>query len=201
MAVARGALTAMPMCTGDCCVMSSLPPNYLEALVRLAKASDRYLKATGRRAVIVGGAAVSFYTNGQILSGDFDIVTDIDFERFLLLEGFRKDEGPGRFLGGYYHPDIPALGFEFVSGALFDGRSDEDKLLAVSVIDGAEVVFTAVEDLIADRLAQYASSRNRASDMLAQARLLLSIAFDCDRDYLLRWIVEDGGDHAEIEGL
>jgi len=160
--------------------MSSLPPNYLAALAALARASDLYLKATGRRAVIVGGAAVSFYTNGQILSGDFDIVTDIDFERFLLSVGFKKESGPGRFLGGYYHPDIPDLGFEFVSGALFDGRANEDKLLAVP-IEGADVVFAAIEDLIADRLAQYASSRNKAGDMLTQARLLLSLATDCDR--------------------
>jgi hypothetical protein len=181
--------------------MSSLPPNYLDALKLLAKASDSYLKTTGRRAVVVGGAAVSFYTNGQVLSGDFDIVTDIDFERFLLLEGFKKDEGPGRFLGGYYHPDVPGLGFEFVSGALFDGRADHGKLFAVPVIDGAEVVFTAIEDLIADRLAQYASSKNKANDMLLQARLLLALATDYDRTYLIRRINEEGGDPAEIEGM
>jgi hypothetical protein len=151
--------------------------------------------------VIVGGAAVSFYTSGQILSGDFDLVTDISFEQFLLSEGFRKEEGPGRFLGGYYHPDVAGLSVEFVSGPLFDGRADNTRLFVVPVIGDAEVVFTAVEDLIADRLAQYASSKNKAGDMLTQARLLLSLALDCDRTYLIRRIEEEGGDPAEIEDL
>ena len=110
---------------------SSLPPDYWTALALLAKASSRYFSATGCRVVIVGGAAISFYTQGAVLSGDFDLVADIDFERFLLAEDFRKDGGPGRFLGGYYHPDVPRLGFEFVSGALFDSRAEDDKLLAV----------------------------------------------------------------------
>ncbi len=149
--------------------------------------------------MIVGGAAVSFYTQGQVLSGDFDMVADISFEVFLLAEGFRREAGTRRFLGGYYHPDVLRLGFEFVSGALFDGRADRDKIPAIPVVGDAEVVFPAVEDLIADRLAQYASSRNRAGDMLAQAKLLISLAFDFDRDYLKRRIIEEGGDPAEIE--
>jgi hypothetical protein len=178
--------------------VSSLPPDYWAALTLLARASDRYLKATGRRVVIVGGAAVSFYTQGQVLSGDFDMVTDISFEGFLLAEGFEKESGPNRLLGGYYHPDIPTVGFEFVSGPLFDGRSDRDKILVISVSGDAEVVFPAVEDLIADRLGQYASSRNRARDMLEQAKLLISLAISYDRDYLVRRIIEESGDPAEI---
>ena len=93
---------------------SSLPADYWAALALLAKASSRYWQATGRRIVIVGGAAVSFYTQGQILSGDFDMIADIDFEPWLLVEGFRKEDQPGRLLKGDYHPDVPGLGFEFV---------------------------------------------------------------------------------------
>jgi hypothetical protein len=178
--------------------MSSLPPSYWKALELLAKASDGYHKSTGRHVVIVGGAAVSFYTQGQVLSGDFDMVADIGFERFLLAEGFEKDVGPGKFLGSYFHPEVEHLGFEFVSGALFDGKSDWDKVVAVPVTDETEVVFPAVEDLIADRLGQYAGSKNRARDMLDQARLMLSLASECDRVYLRRRIIEETGDPAEI---
>ena len=178
--------------------MSSLPPDYWTALALLAAASDSYLKATGRRVVIVGGAAVSFYTQGQVLSGDFDMVADVAFERFMVAEGFKKEEGSDRFLGGYYHPDVPRLGFELVSGALFDGRSARDKILVVPVSGDAEVVFPAIEDLIADRLGQYASSGNKASDMLGQARLLFSLADEYDRAYLQRRIKEESGDPAEI---
>jgi hypothetical protein len=179
--------------------MSSLPPDYWQALSLLAKASHQYRHATGHRVGIVGGAAVSFYTQGQILSGDFDIVGDTGFEPFLLSEGFRKEDRPGQILRGYYHLEVPRLGFEFVSGALFDGRSDRDRLLAVRVAGDAEVIFPAVEDLIADRLGQYASSGNKDREMLEQARLLLSLASEYDRDYIVRRINEESGDPAEIE--
>lgn len=178
--------------------MSSLPPDFWTALELLAKASSNYFAATGNRVVIVGGAAVSFYTQGAVLSGDFDLVADIGFEHFLLAEGFRKDSGPGQFLGGYHHPAIPRLGFEFVSGALFDGRADDEKLLAVPVIEDAEVVFPAIEDLIADRLGQYASSNNRSEAMRFQALPMFSLASEYDREYLKRRIVEETGDPAVI---
>jgi hypothetical protein len=170
------------------------------ALELLAKASSRYRAETGKYVVIVGGAAVSFYTLGAIYSGDFDMVADIAFERFLFAEGFRKEEGQQRFLKGYHHPDVPRLGFEFVSGSLFDGKSDADKLLAVPIHQSGdpEVLFPAIEDLIADRLGQYASSNNRDDSMLSQAILLFKLAADCDVAYLKRRIVEETGDPSVI---
>jgi hypothetical protein len=179
-------------------LVSSLPRDYWAALALLATASHRYREATGRHVVIVGGAAVSFYTQGRFLSGDFDIVGDIGFEEFLLPEGFRRENRPCRLRRGYYHPDVPRLGFELVSGALFDGRSDRDKLLVAPISGDNEVVFPAVEDLIADRLGQYAASLNRDREMLEQAKIMLSLALDYDRDYLKRRIVEETGDPAEI---
>lgn len=178
--------------------MSSLRPDYWTALELLAKASSHYFHSTGRRVVIVGGAAVAFYTQGAVMSGDFDMVADIDFERFLLAEGFQRDEGPGQFLGGYHHPDVPRLGFAFVSGSLFDGKSDDDKLLAVPVSKGVEVVFPAVEDLIADRLGQYAASTNRSAAMRFQAQLMFDLAGEYDRAYRKRRIIEETGDPAVI---
>ena len=44
---------------------SALPTDLRTLLTLLAKASHRYLKATGCRAVIVGGAAVSFCSQGR----------------------------------------------------------------------------------------------------------------------------------------
>jgi hypothetical protein len=179
--------------------MSSLPPEFREALALLAGASADYREATGHRVVIVGGAAVSFYTQGAILSGDVDMVTDIGFEPFLIARGFVKENRANRLRRGYFHPDLPTLGFEFVSGALFDGRSDRDKLLAVPIGgSGSEVIFPAIEDLIADRLGQYASSKDRDTEMLEQARLLFSLASDYDPTYLKRRITEESGDPAAI---
>jgi hypothetical protein len=178
--------------------VSALPSDYWTALELLAKASSRFHSETGNFVVIVGGAAVSFYTHGAVLSGDFDMVADLGFEPYLLAEGFRKEERQGRLLKGYYHPSVPLLGFEFVSGALFDGKADWDKLLAVPQTDGAEVVFPAIEDLIADRLGQYASSNNKDKTMLSQASLLFELAFECDVAYLKRRIIEETGDPSQI---
>ena len=177
---------------------SSLPPEFWTILGLLAKASDRYHAATGCRAVIVGGAAVAFYTQGQILSGDFDIVADINFEQSLLAEGFQKETGTGKFLGGFFHPYALTLSVELVSGSLFDGKSDSAKLLAFRVIEDADVLFPPIEDMIADRLGQFASSKNKDVTMLHQATLLMKLASDYDRDYLIRRIVEETGDPAVI---
>lgn len=141
---------------------------------------------------------MSFYTQGEILSGDFDLVADVGFEPYLLAEGFIREDRQGRLLRGYYHPSTPRLGFEIVSGALFDGLSDENRITAVSMSDGEEVLFPSVEDLIADRLGQYAASGNRDPGILAQARLMMALAGEVDRDYLRRRIVEETGDPAQV---
>lgn len=55
-------------------------------------------------------------------------------------------------------------------------------------------MFPAIEDPIADRLGQYAPSKNRSEAMRSQALLMFSLASECDRDYLTRWIAEETGD-------
>ncbi len=54
--------------------------------------------------MIVGGAAIAFHTQGKVLSGDFDVVADIDFEAALLAEGFCEEHRNGHLVRGYYHP-------------------------------------------------------------------------------------------------
>jgi hypothetical protein len=134
--------------------------------------------------VIVGGAAVSFYTQGLILSGDFNLVAATALEPFLLAEGFLIEDRPGRLRRGYYHPKTPRYGFELVSGALFDGRCDTARMQVFRLAAEADVTLPPVEDLIADRLGQFAASNNRDREMVDQARLLLKLARDIDRDYL-----------------
>ena len=175
--------------------MAGLPDDYFEALELLARAGARHRRETGLRVVIVGGAAAAFHTQGAILSGDFDIVADIGFETALLAEGFRREDRAGRMLRGYYHPRLPRLGFELVSGALFDGRSGRDRCLRVIIRSGVEVIFPAVEDMIADRLGQFAANQGDPA-MLHQARLLFHLASSIDEAYLSRRVAEEGGDLA-----
>jgi len=76
----------------------------------------------------------------------------------------------------YLHPDVPRIGFLLVSGALFDGNTDRARLLPVSLGLGAEVTLPPIEDMIADRLGQFAASKGLSRDMRLQAALLGSVS-------------------------
>jgi hypothetical protein len=134
--------------------------------------------------VIVGGAAVEFYTGGAVATGDFDIVAaaDNELEQSLLEQGFLRPRARGALMRGFIHPDL-AFGVELVSGALFDGRADRGRLWEVEIGDG-HVLFAAPEDLIADRLAQYLSSPAGVPEMLLQAAIDLAACSALDNDYL-----------------
>jgi hypothetical protein len=81
---------------------------FTEALGLLAVACDRMVGRAHKRPVIVGGAAVEFYTGSAVVSGDFDFVTDAQgaFEEILIELGFRREDRVGRLLRGLYHPDL-----------------------------------------------------------------------------------------------
>ena len=80
-----------------------------------------------------------------------------------------------------------------------DGNVDRDHILLVEdVAPGLSFAIIAVEDLIADRMGQYASGMAR--DRLDQARLLYRLNPDVDAVYLDRRIREESfGDHGMPE--
>jgi hypothetical protein len=154
--------------------------------------------------VIVGGSAVEFYTGGAITSGDFDLVAARDdiVGEALVEVGFRREDRRGVRLGGFYHPES-LIGVEFVTGPLFEGRTDVGRLQLVVVDEAsdARVIFPPPEDLIADRLGRHASDPKGRDDMLEQARLLASLAEDLDLAYLRRRVAEEGADPALLDQL
>ena len=83
-----------------------------------------------------------------------------------------------------------------------DGNIDAKRLLLIEdIAPGAAFVILSVEDLIADRMGQYASGTAR--DRFDQARILLQLHPDADRGYLDRRIREETfGDHGieDVEG-
>ncbi len=103
--------------------------------------------------------------------------------------GFRKEDRPGHLLRGLYHPTL-RIGVEIVSGSLFDGRTDRTRLLMVD-IDGHTLALPPVEDLIADRMGQYASDERGRSDMLQQAVALFRLVRGTDDAYLDKRIREE----------
>lgn len=167
-------------------------PEFTAALRLLAEA---FAAAEGRgadRPVIVGGAAVEFHTGGGIQSADFDLVSvrdDILAEE-LETRGFKRKHQIS--LHGLYHPDLLMV-VDFVSGRLFGGRTDRQRLVLVDVdpARGTCVAFPPIEDMIADRLGQHESEPGGRPDMLEQARLLFILAGDIDKAYLEKRVGEE----------
>jgi hypothetical protein len=171
-------------------------PEFEAALRLLARMSEEMAEAGHSRPVLVGGAAVEYYSASAINTGDFDLCTPRQqaFETIMQRHGFVRPSGPGKATRGWMHPEL-ALGFEIVASVPMDGSVDRDHILLLEDFsDEGAIAIIAVEDLIADRMGQYASGS--APDMLAQARGLLLLHPEVDMAYLdCRIRFETGGDY------
>jgi hypothetical protein len=146
-----------------------LPENFMRAMDLLGQVCLEYRNASGGdNAWLVGGASVVILTDGAFHSGDFDLVASDAalFREILLRHGFHDERGQGRpgamLHVGWMHPDHPDLRWQLVTGPLFDGRSDPSRRIAIALRPGSELILPAVEDLIADRLGQFAARTERA---------------------------------------
>lgn len=183
--------------------MATYRPQFEAALRIFAEISEAMARSGLSRPVLVGGAAVEFYTLSAINTGDFDLCSPIQprLEAELQRHGFIRPSGPGKATRGWIHPQL-GLGFEVVGSTPLDGQADRDRFLLVEGF-APDAAFTviAVEDLIADRMGQYASGS--ALEMLGQARALLRLHPDVDMAYLDRRIrFETAGDFGaqDVEG-
>ncbi|WP_240502244.1 hypothetical protein [Sphingomonas panacis] len=150
--------------------------------------------------IVVGGAAVELYSRSAVMTGDFDISTarQAVFEEALQALGFVRPSGAGKLTRGWLHPDLQ-LGFEVVASNLFDGLADRERLLIVNLDDDGTAAFVSIEDMIADRVAQFASGS--APEMLEQARALLALHSHVDRSYLSRRIFEETAGDYDLESF
>ena len=160
-------------------------PEFVEALRLIGSAMEEVRAANLQCPVLVGGAALQLWTTGRYVSGDFDLVgvDPTPMEVALIARGFRREDRPGHLMRGLYHP-ILDLGVEFVSGRLFDGNADAERLRLVTVGPGSRVLVIPVEDVIADRLGQYVANSGGSRALLRQAMLAWSLAVEIDRPYL-----------------
>jgi hypothetical protein len=170
-------------------------PEFEAALRLLARISRSMDEAGHRPPVLVGGAAVEIYTRGAVTTGDFDLacgrqdVLEAEMQR----EGFIRPSGPGMATRGWIHPELK-LGFECVSATLLDGLADRSMVQVLDLGEDGDIAVIAPEDVIADRMGQYASGS--APDMLAQARALFAFCEHLDLSYMERRISEEtGGDY------
>lgn len=172
-----------------------------EAALRLFARASEAMKARGfLTPVLVGGAAVEIYSNSAVTTGDFDIVTarQPEFEEELRRCGFIRPSGPGKLTRGWMHPEL-SLGFEVVADRLLDGNADRGRVRLIDLGADGEAAIVSVEDMIADRMGQYASGT--APEMLEQARRLFALHADADLNYMERRIREESADDYGVADL
>lgn len=179
----------------------ALPADFVAVLSLLGQVFEEYQKLSGSRAILVGGAAVSLFTKGAYISGDLDVLAGVNdaFDLALATYGFRKEDRKGRLMKGYYHPSCPRYGIDWVSGAYFDGLADPQRVKVVVMAPGSKLNVAPVEDLIADRLAQYAQAPGDTRP-LKQAKLLKRLGGKLDMVYLTKRLADEGGDISLIDG-
>ena len=163
--------------------MSGWRKDFTDALEILASVSAAMDRLGLDPPILVGGGAVELYTQSQIATGDFDLVTGRHeaLNRILCDHGFDKPSGPGEMTRGWIHPQL-AMGFEVVGSALLDGNADRDYIRLIHVGDAGEIAVISPEDIIADRMGQFASGT--ADEMRAQAVALFKVCKDLDRHYM-----------------
>ena len=178
-------------------------PEFEAALRLFARVSEAMHNRGLSRPILVGGAAAEFYSTSALTTGDFDVCTVLqaELEEELLRHGFVRPSGAGQMLKGWIHAELK-LGFEVVAEVPMDGNVDAAHIRLVQPI-GETALFRviSVEDLIADRMGQFASGTAR--DRIDQARLLLALHPDAEMDYLERRIREESmGDYGveDIKG-
>lgn len=186
---------------------SPLPwrPEFLAALRLLARVSEAMAARGLPRPVLVGGGAVEFYTGSALMTGDIDVTSPVqpELEEELQRHGFARPSGPGKLTRGWIHPDL-GLGFEVVGRSPMDGNVDRAHILLVDAVkEDGSVAIISVEDIIADRMGQFASHSGGSREMRAQAAELLSLQPDVDFAYLEKPIrYETEGDYGveDIQG-
>lgn len=181
--------------------MSAYRPEFEAALRLFARVSEAMAARGHQRPVLVGGAAAEFYTASALTTGDFDVcvIRDDILAEEMARAGFVRPTGSGAMLKGWVHPEL-RLGFELVAEVPMDGNVDAATIRLVQPDDTEDRFrIVSVEDLIADRMGQYAS--RAAPDRLAQARILLALHPDADRDYLERRVREESAGEYGVEDI
>jgi hypothetical protein len=167
-----------------------LKPAFRAVLHLVAKASKRMKAAGAAEPIIVGGAAVEVYTAGAIVSGDIDVAVPNQelFEDELLKLGFVRDTRSGSHRG-LYHP-VYGYGLEVVARTPMDGKPQRDSYARYRTSSG-DVLIISLEDLIADRIAQFDATPRGDRSRLLQAVSLYAGAKTIDKTYLAKRISEE----------
>lgn len=139
------------------------------------------LKETGVKPVLVGGAAVEFYTAGGYMTLDVDVVCDSS-----VLDGPMADLGFAKEGRHWIREDL-SIAIEAPSRGL--PSAEREHVIEVRV-DDMSVFILGIEDLIVDRLNAYVHWNSKEDGRWA-AHLIAENREEIDWDYLRRRASEE----------
>lgn len=168
---------------------ASLEKNAAKRGVKVAAVIAAALQKIGQEPVLVGGAAVEFYTEGGYATRDIDMVTPGGPELWKTMKALGFERKGKDFI----HPKLEIY-IEFPGESL--GPQKRSRLLDV---DGLPLKIISIEDLLVDRLCAYKFWK---SEMDGLAALLLLETGEVDQNRLktqakreeagdaLEWIIQ-----------
>ncbi|MFH1729356.1 MAG: DUF6036 family nucleotidyltransferase [Pseudomonadota bacterium] len=140
--------------------------NKEQTQIKLALLISEALKLIGINPILVGGAAVAFYSNNQYTTHDIDMIVPFNKE----LNALMKEIGFDKLGKDFVNKDLN-LYVEFPSSSL--GPTEiYDKL----IINGIELLIISIEDLIVDRLCAFKFWKSQIDGI--NALILLEIGRD-----------------------
>lgn len=145
--------------------------------------------------VLVGGAVVSIYTEGDYVSGDLDFVLN-DFNR-TSLNKVLSDLGFSQKGRHYIHPRCKHLYLEFTSFPVSIGY-DTSIIPAEVDCDGIKIKIYSPTDSVRDRLASFIHFRDK--DCLDQA-IMIAKRHPVDFGKVKSWCKSEGAEVAFDEFL
>ena len=127
-------------------LLQNLPPakSALETQLCVAGIIAEAFKPFHVQPVVVGGAAVEFYTLGNYTTKDIDLIVEEPgyIKEVMLSLGFRND------CGTWFLPDRPEIIVEFPKGPL---AGDWKKIQPVTLPNGHTAYLLSLEDILIDR--------------------------------------------------
>jgi hypothetical protein len=158
-----------------------------ERKLAVAAVVNLAVQAIGFRAVVIGGLAVEFWTQGEYTTADIDLYLPWtpQVDAAMAAVGFVKE---GR------HWTLP--GHDIFVEAPANVPREHEEIDEVALPTGAAVLVLAVEDVIVDRLHQFVAGGH--SDVLEQAVALLAVE-EVDYPRLTERAAQEGLRNALIE--
>lgn len=149
----------------------------LDKVMLFTAVLTKELDAYGIRPILVGGAALEFYTQGSYMTLDVDLVIRGREQAQKVLSAMGFNRGPGE--KSWYNEDLE-LSVEIPDDTL---AGSMERLTIVELEDDLTVYVIGIEDLIIDRLNAYKWWKSLSDGEWATATMVIHYQ-DLDFEYL-----------------